>query len=158
MHQDRTAAPQTSGVRRGLDDAELACESQARLLITAGASETVESLARRIHDASARAGFPFVRIPAEDLPADPHELVEVCSGLLAAANGGSVLLMDVEKIPPPAQERLIEVIIDLEAARPPSAAVRVIAGTTVPLLDRVAAGTFSERLFYRLNIIHLMTT
>jgi hypothetical protein len=29
-------------------------------------------------------------------------------------------------------------------------------GTTVSLLDQVAAGTFSERLFYRLNIIHLM--
>jgi DNA-binding NtrC family response regulator len=28
-------------------------------------------------------------------------------------------------------------------------------GTTVSLLDRIAAGTFSERVFYRLNIIHL---
>jgi transcriptional regulator of acetoin/glycerol metabolism len=34
--------------------------------------------------------------------------------------------------------------------------VRLISGTTTSLLDRVAAGTFSERLFYRLNIIHLL--
>jgi len=34
--------------------------------------------------------------------------------------------------------------------------VRLISGTTVSLLDRFAAGTFSEQLFYRLNIIHLM--
>ena len=27
---------------------------------------------------------------------------------------------------------------------------------TVSLLDRVTAGTFSDRLFYRLNVIHLM--
>src|SRR4029078_7961200 len=33
--------------------------------------------------------------------------------------------------------------------------VRLISGTTVSLLDRIAAGTFSEQLFYRLNIIHL---
>jgi DNA-binding NtrC family response regulator len=33
--------------------------------------------------------------------------------------------------------------------------VRLIFGTTVSLLDRVTAGTFSDRLFYRLNVIHL---
>ena len=32
---------------------------------------------------------------------------------------------------------------------------RLISGTTVSLLDRVATGTFSARLFYRLNIIHV---
>ena len=31
-----------------------------------------------------------------------------------------------------------------------------MSGTTVSLLDRVASGTFSDRLFYRLNTIHLV--
>ena len=53
------------------------------------------------------------------------------------------------------QEALIDLLAGLESARRPSAAVRLISGTTVALLDRVAGGTFSERLFYRLNIIHL---
>ena len=32
---------------------------------------------------------------------------------------------------------------------------RVMASTSVPLLDRVRAGTFDDRLFYRLNAIHV---
>ena len=31
---------------------------------------------------------------------------------------------------------------------------RIVASTSVALLDRVMAGTFDDRLFYRLNAIH----
>jgi transcriptional regulator of acetoin/glycerol metabolism len=55
------------------------------------------------------------------------------------------------------QEALIDLLDRLQAARRPSAAVRLISGTTVSLLDRITAGTFSARLFYRLNVIHLTT-
>ena len=54
------------------------------------------------------------------------------------------------------QDALIELLDGLKFTRRPSAAVRLISGTTVSLLERVAVGTFSEQLFYRLNIIHLM--
>ena len=46
--------------------------------------------------------------------------------------------------------------LDALQRRGTSAAVRVIAGTAVSVLERIAAGAFSERLFYRLNTIHLM--
>lgn len=59
-------------------------------------------------------------------------------------------------MPAAAQDGLIDLLAALEDARTPSAAVRLISGTTVSLIDRVAAGTFSERLFYRLSIIHLV--
>jgi DNA-binding NtrC family response regulator len=35
---------------------------------------------------------------------------------------------------------------------------RVIASTSVPLSDRLEAGTFDDRLFYRLNAIHIVPT
>ena len=54
------------------------------------------------------------------------------------------------------QEVLIDLLAGLESARGPSAAVRLISGTTASLLDRGAAGTSSEPLFHRLNIIHLV--
>lgn len=73
-----------------------------------------------------------------------------------AAAGGSVLVSAVEEMPSAVQDALIDLLAALESARRPSAAVRLISGTTVSLFDRVAAGTFSERLFYRLNIIHLV--
>ncbi len=84
-------------------------------------------------------------------------LKEYCTSVLAAAAGGTVLISAVDEMPPAVQDALSELLAGLEFARSPSADVRLISGTTVSLLDRVAAGTFSERLFYRLNIIHLMT-
>jgi sigma54-dependent transcription regulator len=50
---------------------------------------------------------------------------------------------------------LIDILAGLEFTRGPSDAVRLISGTTVSLLERIAGGTFSDQLFYRLNIIHL---
>jgi DNA-binding NtrC family response regulator len=60
------------------------------------------------------------------------------------------------KMPSIVQNQLLDLLAELELARAPSAAVRLVCGTSVSLLDRIAAGTFSERLFYRLNMIHLM--
>jgi DNA-binding NtrC family response regulator len=51
---------------------------------------------------------------------------------------------------------LVDVFAELEFARASSRPVRLMSGTTVSLLDRVASGTFPDRLFYRLNTIHLV--
>jgi DNA-binding NtrC family response regulator len=54
-----------------------------------------------------------------------------------------------------AQNRFIETLAQLQDARNPSVAVRLITGTTVSLRERIAEGAFSERLFYRLNVVHV---
>ena len=59
-------------------------------------------------------------------------------------------------MPQTVQDTLIELLDGLEFARRPSDAVRLISGTTVSLRERIAAGTFSDQLFYLLNIIHLL--
>lgn len=140
----------------GVDDVNLASRSPARLLITASTPPAVETLARRIHGIGPRARFPFVMTCAGELPTDAQALGHDCARLLDAAAGGSVLVSAVEEMPSAAQDAWIDLLAALESSRRPSAAVRLISGTTVSLLDRVAAGTFSERLFYRLNIIHLV--
>lgn len=139
-----------------VDDVNLASRSPARLLITASAPPAVETLARRIHGIGPRARFPFVMTWAGELPTDAQALRDDCARLLDVAAGGSVLVSAVEEMPSAAQDALIDLLAALESARRPSAAVRLISGTTVSLLERVAAGTFSERLFYRLNILHLV--
>jgi DNA-binding NtrC family response regulator len=58
-------------------------------------------------------------------------------------------------MPAQVQRTLIPLVERLESERESSPAIRLITGTTVSLLERVIAGTFSELLFYRLNIIHL---
>jgi DNA-binding NtrC family response regulator len=157
-HGGGTAERQTAMVRPAAvdEDEDVAGRSAARLLITASTQRGVETLARRIHGAGRRAQFPFVRTWAGDLPVAPQALREYCCGVLDAAAGGSMLIAAVEEMPPPVQDALIDLLAGLEVTRGPAAAVRLISGTTVSLLDRVAAGTFSERLFYQLNVIHLM--
>ena len=66
-----------------------------------------------------------------------------------------MLISNVEEMPLAAQETLSELLADVGSTRRPPGPVRLIVGTTVSLLDRVVAGTFSARLFYRLNVIHL---
>lgn len=140
------------------EDVNVASRSLAKLLITASTPQAVEILARRIHGSGPRAQFPFIMTSAGDLPVGAQALRDGCQCFLDAAAGGSVLVSAVEEMPAAVQEALIDVLAGLESARGPSAAVRLISGTTVSLLDRVAAGSFSERLFYRLNIIHLMAS
>ena len=139
-----------------VEDVNAASRSDTRLLITASTQQAVETLALHVHDAGSRAQCPFVRIWAGDIPVRPEPLNEYCVRLLDAAAAGSVLVSAVEEMPAIVQEALIELLDGLEFTRRPSAAVRLISGTTVSLLERVAAGTFSEQLFYRLNTIHLM--
>ena len=137
-------------------DEDLARGYAARLLISASTERNVEVLARRIHEGGPRAHCPFLQLWAVDFPVEPQALREYCSIALDRAPGGSLLIDAVEEMPQTVQDRLIELLDGLEFARRPSDAVRLISGTTVSLLERIAAGTFSDQLFYRLNIIHLM--
>lgn len=108
--------------------------------------------------AGSRAPFPFLQLWAADFPFSPEPLKRYCDRFLEAAAAGSVLVSAVEEMPAIVQDELIELLAGLELTRRPSAAVRLISGTTVSLLERVAVGTFSEQLFYRLNTIHLMAS
>ena len=139
-----------------VEDEELPNQSPARLLITAPTQQGVETLARRIHGAGPRAPFPFVQTWAVELPVGPELLKEYCARVLDSAAAGSLLVSAVEETPATVQDAMIDLLGGLESARVPSAMARLSSGTTVSLLDRVAAGTFSGRLFYRLNVIHLM--
>ena len=156
MHHAGTAPRDHAVPLLAVKDEDLASRSPASLLITAPTQQEVETLARRVHETGPRAPFPFVLTWAGNLPVEPTVLKEYGTSVLAAAAGGSVLISAVEQMPPAVQDALSELLAGLEFTRRSCAAVRLISGTTVSLLDRIAAGTFSERLFYRLNIIHLM--
>ncbi len=146
----------TDAILGRIEDEDMAGRSAATLLITAPTRPEVETLARRVHHASARAASPFVLVNAATLPTEPRMLRERCSALLDAAIGGSLLMSDIEDTPEPIQGVLVDMLATFQNARLRVPAFRLIAGTTASLLDRVAAGTFSEALLYRLNVIHLV--
>jgi DNA-binding NtrC family response regulator len=72
---------------------------------------------------------------------------------------GTIFLFEVGKLSLAMQSRLADA---LGSATPgeaqPRLRKRIMASTSVPLLDRVLAGTFDDRLFYRLNAFHLVPT
>jgi DNA-binding NtrC family response regulator len=140
-----------------LDDEDLASHSPARVLITASTQQGVEMLARRVHAGGPRSQSPFVHVCGGGLSVEPEVVKEYFTRVLTTAAGGSILISAVEEMAPAVQDALMELLAGFEFAPTPSATVRLISGTTVSLLDRVNAGTFSDRLFYRLNVIHLMS-
>jgi DNA-binding NtrC family response regulator len=156
MHNSGIAERGDAVALLAVEDEDVANRSPARLLITAATQQGVETLARRIHGAGPRAQFPFVQTWAGELPVGSELLKEYCARFLDAAAGGGVLVSAVEEMPAIVQDTLIDLVAGLESARMSAAAVRLISGTTMSLLDGGAAETFSERLFYRLNIIHLI--
>jgi len=156
MQQTTIAPTENTRLWHDITDEELARRSSTRLLITNSSRGGAEALAYRIHHGSLRGSFPFVRVQACDLPSEPGMLRDTCSVFLGQAAGGTALISDVDEMAPAVQEVFLGVVQELELARPPNAAVRLVAATTVSLTDRIAAGKFSEQLFYRLNTIHLV--
>jgi DNA-binding NtrC family response regulator len=139
-----------------LEDETMAARSDAPLLITADTRHEVERLARRIHGAGPRASGPFVPVRVRAWPTTERTIRKRWSAVFDAATGGSVFLVGVEDMSPAFQNVFLDLIDDLQRSQTPSTAARLISGTTVSLFDRVNAGAFSERLFYRLNFIHLV--
>ncbi|MGC9519807.1 MAG: sigma-54 interaction domain-containing protein [Desulfuromonadaceae bacterium] len=81
-------------------------------------------------------------------------------GKFELAHGGTLFLDEVGDLPLAAQAKLLRVIQE-RAVQPLGGSnealvdVRIVAATNHILSDDVAAGTFREDLFYRLNVIHL---
>ena len=139
-----------------LEDEWLAVNSSAQVLISTTSSVAVEAIAYRIHRSSSRAESPFIAIQAEDLPADKRGLHHECARVFKAAGAGSVLVNNVERMSACAQGEFLA-WVDSQRDGRPDEHLQLFAGTTVSLFDHVTAGTFSERLFYRLNVLHLVS-
>jgi two-component system nitrogen regulation response regulator NtrX len=156
MHNLGSAEWHDAVVLGHVEDEHVASRSAARVLITAATHRGLEMLARRVHGAGPRAQFPFIHIRAGEFPIEPDALKDYCSSLLDAAAGGSMLISNVEEMPAAVQDALSDWLAGPEFAPSAMAAVRLMSGTTKSLVDRVTAGRFSEQLFYRLNVIHLI--
>jgi DNA-binding NtrC family response regulator len=126
-------------------DMQCAIGSMAPVLIT-GPAELTTVIASRIHREGAARGGVFLTVDC-----GRTRLVEQLEAVLAAAAPrGTVFLRDVDRLPAALQALLCFRIAPL--------GVRVIAGTCRSLLHATVEGSFDERLFYRLNQIHLVAS
>jgi len=124
-------------------DVQCAVTNTSPVLITAPA-DVAAAVARRIHRNSLNRRGSFLTVDCRRTQR-PEQLITVFD---TAAPAGTVFLRDVDRLAPALQELLFSRIVPL--------GVRIIAGTSVSLLNAAATGAFDERLFYRLNQIHLV--
>jgi DNA-binding NtrC family response regulator len=150
-------------------DGELfaAAQSDACVLLS-GKGDAVEALARRIHNLSGWGHGSFVPVDC----AWPELTLE--SRLFGAlldddamragdqprptlSQAGTVFLQEVGRLSAASQIRLADYLGELRAhGGGRRARRRVMASSSEALMDRVNAGTFDARLFYRLNVIHIV--
>jgi transcriptional regulator with GAF, ATPase, and Fis domain len=128
-------------------------------------------IAKAIHEASPRAGKPFVTVNSSNIPSELLEselfghtrgaftgAVAAKKGLFEVADGGSIFLDEIGDIPPETQVRLLRVIQEREFTplgdtTPRRVDVRIIAATNIELKEAVKQGTFREDLYYRLAVV-----
>ena len=126
-------------------------------------------IARTIHNLSKRADKPFITV---DISVIPETLVESelfgyekgaftgadkkRTGFFEIANGGTILIDEMENMSPYVQSKLLSVaeekrIYPLGSSRPVDVDVRIIAATNTDIRKNVIEKKFREDLFYRLG-------
>lgn len=147
------------------------CDIDVLILGETGTGKEV--FAQAVHYLSRRASRPWVAV---NCGAIPTELMEselfghvrgaytnahgARDGLVAEAEGGTLLLDDVDCLPLAAQSKLLRFLQEREyrplgANRVRNADVRIIASTNRRLSDLCAKGLFRQDLYYRLNVLSL---
>jgi formate hydrogenlyase transcriptional activator len=154
-----------------LKQVEKVAPSDSTVLILGETGTGKELIARALHRRSKRANRAFVRVNCAPIPESlvaselfGHEkgaftgALQRRVGRFEAADGGTLFLDEVGDLPMDTQIALLRVLQEREfervgSNRPISIDVRVIAATNRDLTAAVAAGTFRQDLFYRLNVL-----
>jgi two-component system response regulator HydG len=155
------------------DVIEQVAPSRASVLITGESGTGKELVAQAIHENSARAQAPFVKLHcaalAETLLESElfgHERGSFTGaagrreGRFKQADGGTLFLDEIGEISPAIQVKLLRFLQERTFERVGGndtlkVDVRVIAATNRDLPSEVAAGRFREDLYYRLNVVNI---
>lgn len=160
----------SKAMRQVLQQVAKVAPSESTVLILGETGTGKEMVARALHRRSNRSARIFVRVNCAAIPEAliaselfGHErgaftgAVQRRVGRFEAANGGTLFLDEVGDLPMETQIALLRVLQEREFERvgsnhPISTDVRLIAATNRDLRAAMAAGTFREDLFYRLNV------
>ncbi|SIO20628.1 two-component system, NtrC family, nitrogen regulation response regulator NtrX [Rhodovulum sp. ES.010] len=141
--------------------------SNGRVMLKGPPGSGKEVAARYIHAQSNRANGPFVVVNSASI--EPERMEEVLfgresptrgieHGLLEQAHGGILYFDEVADMPLGTQSKILRVLVDQQFQRAGGTDkvrvdIRVISSTTRDLHAEIAAGTFREELYHRLNVV-----
>ena len=151
----------------------ISASSVPTVLVTGESGTGKQAVARMLHEGSPRANGPFVELNCSAIPESlveselfGHErgafsdARERKLGLVELADGGTLFLDEIGDLGQSAQAKLLTFLEQRTFRRVGATSVRkvdarVVAATNRDLAGLVAARTFREDLFYRLNAITL---
>ncbi len=149
--------------------------SNATVMITGESGTGKELLARLLHEQSDRCGANFVPINCAAIPKDLLEselfghrkgaftgAVADRIGRFELAHGGTIFLDEIGDMSLDMQVTLLRVLQErtvdpIGGTRQVQVDVRVVAATHRDLETEIAAGRFREDLYYRLNVLPMVT-
>ncbi len=151
-----------------------ASTSLSTVLICGESGTGKELLAQSIHNASDRFKRPFMKVNCAAIPEVLAEAVlfgyeagaftgdhrHIRPGIFELANGGTIFLDEVDKMPLTLQGRLLRVIQEKEIERVGGVRTikinaRIIAATSRDLYQLSKEGRFREELYYRLKVLDI---
>ncbi len=153
---------------------ERVAPSETTVMLLGETGTGKELVAQTIHRLSRRRDKPFVPVECAGLPATLFEselfghekgaftgATSRRDGLVDAAAGGTLFLDEIGEVPAAEQVKLLR-LLETRRYRPvggtewKQADFRLICATNRSLRDMVAAGTFREDLYYRLNVLEIV--
>jgi DNA-binding NtrC family response regulator len=161
----------SAAARRLLREIEQAARTSQPVLLTGETGTGKELAARLLHALSARAKGAFVPINCAAIPNDLMEgelfgyakgafsgAVREYAGRVAAAEGGTVFLDEIDDTPHALQVKLLRVLEDRVVSRLGESVwrkvdFRLVAATNRNLRDLVATGQFGADLYERLAVV-----
>jgi formate hydrogenlyase transcriptional activator len=155
---------------RVLSQVDKVAPTDSTVLISGETGTGKELVASAIHKRSKRSARAFIRVNCAAIPPSliaselfGHEkgaftgATQRRAGRFESADGGTIFLDEIGELSPEVQIALLRVLQEREfervgSSQPISVDVRVLAATNRDLEAAVAAGTFRQDLFYRLNV------
>ncbi len=160
----------SAALQRVFQEIDKVAPTRAGVLITGESGTGKELVSRAIHRLSPRADGPFIKV---NCAAIPHDLIESelfghergsftgaqarKRGFFEQAHGGTLFLDEIGDMALAAQAKVLRALQNGEISRVGSehvlhVDVRVLAATNKDLSKEVAAGSFREDLYFRLNV------
>jgi DNA-binding NtrC family response regulator len=164
---------QSAAHRELLELIERVASIDVEILLSGETGVGKEQYARHIHACSTRPDGPFVAVNCGSIPAElfENELFghvagaftgarPRATGLIAAADGGTLLFDEVDALAPQNQVKLLRLVQEREYRRlgdtePQRANVRIVAATNRDLVKAARAGLFRDDLLFRLRVVPL---